>query len=193
MIDQYLRWGEHVNYLIRRLRRLTRKFYELRDILNKKNLHIVYDALAESILRYCITIWGGLYDNKLKNLQIMQNTLLKILFKKEKQYSSEILYTELNKFNVRNLYTYHTMLWMHKSQIDIVDHSYQTRHQAKISVQIPLYRKSHTQRFIFYYGPKLYNLLPVTIKNIKSTYILKKNLKNFINENHIIIQNIFRN
>lgn len=191
MIDQHLRWDEHVDYLIKRLRGLTHKFYQLRDILSKQNLHMVYDALAESILRYCIIIWGGLYENRMKMLQTIQNTLLKILFKKDHYQSTEVLYKEVNVFNIRKLYTYHTMLWMHNSKTDLVIHDYHTRNQAKVSVQIPLYTKTHTQRFLFYYGPKLYNLLPLMIRNIKSIIIFKKEIRKFIDTNYVSIQHLF--
>lgn len=192
VIDQHLRWSEHVDYLVKRLRRLIHKFYQLRDILSKQNLYMVYDALAESVLRYCIIIWGGLYENKIKILQTMQNTLLKIIFKKDRLHPSELLYRELNIFNIRMLYTYHAMLWMHKSQADPVVHDYHTRNQANVSVKIPLYTKTHTQRFLFYYGPKLYNLLPISIKNNRKLYTFKKELKKFVVTNYSSLQNLFK-
>lgn len=47
---------------------------------------------------------------------------------------------------------------------------FNTRAEQNRQVDIPLFRKTHTQRSIFYYGPILYNSLPMQIRN----YELKK-------------------
>lgn len=192
MVDHHLRWNQHIEYLIKRLRVLIYKFYQLRGILNKKNLVITYNALAESIIRYGITIWGGLYNNALNHLEITQNTILKIIFQKEKRYSTDLLYNETGLFGVRKLYTYECLLWMFKSPPNILNHKYRTRWKTNFSVQTPFFRKSHTQRFIFYYGPRLYNMLPSFIKNIKNKNRLKKELKIFLNQNYNKIKIIFQ-
>lgn len=191
IVDQHLRWTNHVENLTNRLRRLIFKFYQIRDILSKKNLLMVYDALAESIMRYCIITWGGLYNTLLHNLEVIQNTLIKILFKKEKRYSTELLYDNTGLFNIRKLYTYQCLLWMFKTPTSYRNHKYGTRAIANQSVNVPFCRKSHTQRFVFYFAPTLYNMLPVKIKNITNKHKLKKELKSYVNQNFNNIKSIF--
>lgn len=106
ILDQHLRWKEHVTYIVSRLKKLTYKFYQLRDVLGYKNLRVVYGALAESLIKYCILVWGGVYQEHVKNLNVIQNTLLKILFKRKRLYSTESLYTGLKVMNVKQLYAY---------------------------------------------------------------------------------------
>lgn len=192
MVDHNLRWNVHIEYLVKRLRGLTYKFYQLRGILNKKNLIITYTALAESIIRYGITVWGGLFNSTLKQVEIIQNSLLKIIFNKERRYPTDLLYNETGLFSVRKMYTYECLLWTFKSPLDMINHNYGTRWNSNHSTQVPIYRKRHTQRFIFYYGPKLYNMLPANIKNIRNKYKLRKNLKLFLNENYNQIKVIFQ-
>lgn len=192
MVDHHLRWNVHVDYLTKRLRRLIYKFYQLRGILNRKNLIITYNSLVESIIRYGITVWGGLFNNSLKHLEIVQNSLLKIIFNKEKRYPTDVLYNEIGLFSVRKLYAYECLLWMFKSPPNIINHKYGTRWNTNLSIQIPIFRKMHTQRFIFYYGPKLYNMLPANVKNIKNQNKLKKKLRLFLNENYSQIKVIFQ-
>lgn len=112
MIDHHLRWNEHVNSITKKVRYITFKFYQLRYILNKKCLLDVYDALVESVIRYCIIIWGGLFNNVLKNLQTTQNTTLKVIFNKHRLYSTNALYTENRLMDVRNIYSYNYLLCM---------------------------------------------------------------------------------
>lgn len=193
LVDQHLKWKDHVEYITGRLRRLLHKFYQIREILNKKILLTIYNALAESIIRYCILIWGGLFKNSIYCLEIMQNTILKILFKKDYRYPTHMLYKELGLFTVRELYTYHALLWSlkHTTRMSTPSHEYPTRTKENISVTLPLCIKNHTQRFIFFYGPKLYNMLPKNIKEIKNKNKLQKNLKLFITDNYHIIKEIY--
>lgn len=193
MVDQHLRWNKHIEYLTKRLRRLVYKFYQLRDILNKKNLIITYKALAESIIRYGLIIWGGLYNTTLRNLEVIQNTIIKIIFKKNRRYSTEMLYKDADLFNVRKLYVYESLLWMCKAQ----EHSryynnYDTRGNRNLPVEVPFFRKSHTQRFIFFFGPKFYNKLPAKVKNIKNKGRLKKELKIFVEINYPDLSSFFK-
>lgn len=111
-LDQHLRWKDNIEYIYNRLRGLIPKFYNIRDILSQKNLHVVYSALAESVMRYCILVWGGVFQESLKNLNIIQNTLLKILFKKDRTHSTEMLYAEVGVLNIRQLYTSRCLMWM---------------------------------------------------------------------------------
>lgn len=191
VVDQHLRWNKHIEYVVKRLRRLIYKFYQLRDILNKKTLIITYKALAESIIRYGIIIWGGLYNVTLRNLEVMQNTIIKIICKKERQYSTEILYQEVDLLSVRKLYTYESLLWMFKIQMHTLEHNYNTRWNENTAVEIPLFHKSHSQRFIFFFGPKLYNKLPKNIKSIKKKEKYKVELKKFVNTNYPLLSKLF--
>lgn len=182
IVDQHLRWDDHTNYLNKKIRLLTHIFYSLRDILHKRNFLLVYNSLIESVLRYCIVIWGGLYNNALNNLQRTQNGLLKIILKKPRLYSTELLYSECGIFDIKALFYYHCLLYMfNKYNPELLSNkTYQTRSVSNKWVDIPLYRKSHLQRFVFYVGPKLFNILPPYLKTIKSYNLYKKEIKKFI-------------
>lgn len=104
VLDENLKWKLHIEHIVKRLSGMMYKFYELRNILAYNNLKIVYYALAESFIRYCILIWGGLYQDPLKQLNVIQNSILKILFKKERRYSTQSLYTELKITNIKQLH-----------------------------------------------------------------------------------------
>lgn len=191
VVDQYLRWTDHIDYLINKLRRLIFKFYQLREILDRKNMIMVYDSLAESLMRYCIIIWGGLYNTPLNNLDVIQHTLIKIMFKKERTYSTDLLYCESGLFSIRKLYTFQCLIWMLKSPTLEIVHPYGTRAAVNQPVNVPFCKKTHTQRFFLYFGPKLYNMLPASIKSISNKYKLKKQLKVFVNENFNKLKSIF--
>lgn len=195
ILDQHLRWNDHIEYITKKIRILIHKFYLLRGILNRKNLLMVYDSLVASITGYCVIVWGGLFKNALKNLQVTQNSILKIILNKPRLYNSTLLYKDANVFNIKNTYAYHSLLWTFKSNNiyssqNYSTHTYLTRSVQNKHIAVPMYKKTHTQRFIFYYGPKLYNVLPLSLKNITKINRYKKEIKKFISENQEIIDNI---
>lgn len=190
MVDQNLKWKEHIDYITNKLKRGIHKFYQLRDILTEKYIRTIYSALVESIIRYGILIWGGIYQESLKNLNTIQNTILKILFKKDRLYSTEYLYTDNKIMNVRQLFAYRCLMWMFDNKTDELQHLSKHTRQAD-NMRIPFFRKSHSQRFIFYYGPKIYNLLDSHIKRIHKRNEYKKEILDFILSNYERMNNIF--
>lgn len=99
IIDKHLKWDQHVLKLTSNIRKLIHTFYLLRDILNKNLLINIYKSLIESLIRYGIIVWGGLYRNSLKQLNVVQNYILKVMYRKRRRYSTDLLYSE-EIFNV---------------------------------------------------------------------------------------------
>ncbi|KAJ8976052.1 hypothetical protein NQ317_012599 [Molorchus minor] len=58
MIDNNLKWDAHVCYVTKKLRKLVYRFKCLKDILNCRQLKILYQSLVESHLAYGILGWG---------------------------------------------------------------------------------------------------------------------------------------
>nr|CAI5839596.1 unnamed protein product [Callosobruchus analis] len=48
MIDQHIRWNEHITHVTNRLRALIHQFYNVRNILSKKNLLMIYNSSGVS-------------------------------------------------------------------------------------------------------------------------------------------------
>ncbi|CAH2209206.1 jg15219 [Pararge aegeria aegeria] len=59
IIDENLNWHPHITALSNRVRRLIPVFRNLRDIVDNKLITLVYKALCQSLLIYCISAWGG--------------------------------------------------------------------------------------------------------------------------------------
>ena len=118
VMDKNLKWKDHIEYITNRLKNFIYKFYQLRNILPEKNLRVIYGALAESVIRYGILIWGGAYRESVRNLCTIQNTVLKILFRKSRLHSTEALYMETQTLNIRQLYAYQSLIWIQKNKTD---------------------------------------------------------------------------
>lgn len=184
IIDQFLKWKEHIQYLTLRVRKLFHRFYILRDIMNKKIIELLYTALAESILQYGITIWGGAYDNHLKILQICQNKILKIMFHLNFRFPTNEIYQLNNILNIRNLYVVSCLKAIHyyfPCLRNYLDHNYPTRANIDKQLKRPKCYNDTSQRFVTFFGPKLYNNIPQNLKILnKKTF--SKEIKKYIFE-----------
>lgn len=183
-IDQHLKWDEHVLKLSNNIRKLIRKFYILREFLGKKLLSSVYKALVESLIRYGLVIWGGLTNTCMKQLNVVQNYILKIINRKEKRYPTSLLYSE-EILDVRSLYILCTCSLVHKKTNlkNYVNHSYATRNRSNKHLVIPNSKTSINQRFLNYLAPKTYNMLPLSIRSISNLKRFNYKCATFIVQN----------
>lgn len=185
-MDSNLKFTEHIKQLNIRLRKLVYRFYNLRHIMPVYIVRQLYYALVESLLRYGIVVWGGTYTTNIEPLRITQKYIIKVILFKNKRHSSALLFDEFNVYDIDLLYVCSALLFVYKHRELIspnILNTYSTRSQSNDNVQIPLLAKTTTQKFITYYGPKFYNLLPYHIKSINNRNLYAKKVKLYIAEN----------
>lgn len=184
MVDNHLKWNIHTEFISSKLRKLIHKFYLIRDIFTRDILKNIYTALVESVLRYGIRSWGGLYNSGLKVLQTMQNYIIKVAFKKEKQYSTDSLYRDTKLHDIRSLYIINSIIFIHKSNdIQFINHKHGTRKKINQEVIISKNNKQLCQRNGNYFAKKFYNSLPLEIRNLSNRKTYIKTVKTYVNNN----------
>lgn len=186
IIDKNLKWNEHIAYLTKRVRKLIHKFYQLKDLLSKNMLVLVYKSLVESLLRYGLLVWGALYANSLKTLSTVQNYILKIIFKKKRCYPTRLLYGR-NISNIRSLYFHTLTTYTYKKEHlkNAVSHKIATRSMTRNLLNVPASNKNVISRFAYCLASKAYNLLPLDIRNIKYYKRFSHQCKIYINDNYL--------
>lgn len=156
LLDEKLTWVPHINLLAERTRRLIYIFKKLRHVADYTLLKNVYTALAESILTYCISSWGGARKTHLINLERAQRALLKVIKFKPFRYPTVDLYSECDVLTVRQLYIKNIIIYQHKKLI--YDDAIANRRTHKVCPTIRI-KTSYIQKFQCYTGPMLYNNL----------------------------------
>lgn len=164
----------------------------MREFLGKKLLNMVYKALVESLIRYGITSWGGSYNNSLKQLNVIQNFILKVIYKKTWLYPTNLLYSE-DIFNVRSLFILSSCSHIHKNDNlkKVITHQHETRGKVHKNLQIPIINKNIGLRSFQYLAPKFYNLLPTEVKQSKTLRTFNKKCRNFISSHYDSFKNFF--
>lgn len=187
-IDCHLRWNYQIQSIMQKLRGLAYKFKQIKPFMEIKHLKIIYTALVESILNYGIMGWGGVGQTYLKPLENLQKRILKIIFNKEKLFSTKLLFKEANLFSIRQLYCYNLLIHQHKNRgrKPTITHKYNTRNKQLGHFKIDFKSKTIGQRHFLYTAPKLYNCLPKRIteeifikkyKKLVKTWILDRGLE----------------
>lgn len=180
-IDEHLRWEKHVNNLVRKLRGLLYKFRYLKEVLDRKQLTILYYSLVQSQLSYGIIGWGGVTNNHLNGLEVIQKWFLKIIHGKKRTYPSEELYREARVFDIRQLFCYSICLELYKCRhlVTFKTHRYSTRFRD-ILCEKQRVHKTIGERSYNYLILRLHDVLPEYIRNATNIQVYKKRVKQWI-------------
>lgn len=177
-IDSHLKWDVQVNYVVRKLRSLL----HMTHVFSRHNLLMLYHTLVVPHLTYGIVAWGGVMNNFLDNLQRIQKWIIKVIFKKEITYSTDLLFDETSLFDLRQIFCNSLLVRQFKNKHELVkiDHCHETRFREGGSSKVPKVEKTLTQRGYYYLGPKIFNMLPPDIRNIQSESLYKSRIKKWI-------------
>ena len=145
------------------------KFYQIRQWLPKKQLFVVYKSLVESVLGYCISSWGGVLPTVSLPLNVAQRKVLKIIMFKNNRYSTEQLFIESTVLRVVQLYikSIIRLLLNRKILINHVQHNIVTRNVLANNATTSYVTYSASQRPSYFNGPKIYNMLPTTLRTVE--------------------------
>lgn len=83
--DRHLRWDKHVDNLVNKQSKLR-----YREYLDIKCLRQIYFAIYQSLIKYGIIAWGGLYRCLMKN-EVIQKWILRVIYQKSLLFLSDDL------------------------------------------------------------------------------------------------------
>ena len=177
-IDERLDWHMHLGILKTRVRRLIYIFKNLRDVADIDTMRLVYLALCQSILSYCIPIWGGTDKSAMLSLERAQRALLKVMTRKPRRYPTVALYKDCNCLSVRKLFILRTILRKHASLPPTKDKAGRRGKPICNYAKIKTSFATHQYSFL---ASKLYNSLNKT-KNIHTLnqFNLKKEVSSYL-------------
>lgn len=181
IIDRHMRWNLHVNSLTKKLRGLLSTFKYLKSYLDVADLKIIYYALVQSLISYGIIGWGGVNESHLKQLNNVQKWIIRIIFSKSITYPSDLLYEECQLFDAKQLFYLKISLktFKNKTNIKQIEHTYDTRTKQNSCLK-PRSIKTIGQKSYTYLESRVYNSLPLNLRNIDKYTTFKNTLKLFI-------------
>jgi hypothetical protein len=157
ILDQRLCWRPHLEELISRVRKLIWVFKSLRHIMPSSLLNKIYFALAQSIISYCIPIWGGAAKTDLLALERAQRCLIKVMYFKPRRFPTHALYKISNLLSVRKIFVLNLILNYHK-RLPYKEPPQNKRRKVRVA-PTPLVRTAFAQRQYPFLSAYMYNKL----------------------------------
>lgn len=194
MLDQRLSWHLHLELIMNRVRKLIWTFRSLRQVATKELITQIYVSLGQSIIMYCLPIWGGATKTKFLELERAQRALLKVMFFKPLRFPTESLYLATNLLSVRKLYILQIVLKKHKS-LPFIPARKQTRRKNKAAPETPVKTSFATRQYtkqsshIYNILNKETNIYSMSYHNCKKTIIQRLTNKTY-NEIESILHTI---
>ena len=193
LLDDDLTWSSHINHLLQ-LARYSGLFYKLRPYATKETLSMFYYGIVYSRIRYGISAWGTASENKLRQLRVRLNTILRIIGKKDHNTPITELYQHLNILVLDHEYKLElakiTYLLHHNDLPPVLHssftklksiHSHNTRQLDKNVYFLPRVNKSFAQNLLALRGTKLWSTISPSVKSLHCVALAPKVLQKNLN------------
>jgi len=190
-LDEKLNWKQHVEYVVNKLVKLRGAFNYLAKVIDKECVQQIYYAYVFPYIRYGIEIYGVCDISVMKQLQIEQNKLLKIISQKDRRYGTNKLYSELKLLKCADIHKYFIGVFVYKQQNNMlpgifsdyfrVNHNVKSRctRQSK-DLYTPLFKTKSGQKSLVYAGAKLWNNISNSVRDTTSLQSFKNEFKSVL-------------
>lgn len=189
LIDGHLTWKCQIDALVKRTRKLSHIFKKLRSIAKPELIRIVYLSLCQSVLSYCVSVWGAANKTLLLRLERAQRAILKIAYKKTWRYSTDALYSECSVLRIRQLFIVSILLRFHRHARELVIQSSRTLKWYR-----PRVHSCFARRSFAFLGPYLYSkfysynktILTLSYSSLKHVIFKWLHPKNYNETEHLL-------
>ena len=189
LFDEDLSLIKHINSIIKACNYHIREFRRIRKHLDMDVAITVANALVSSRLDYCNSLLYGVPKKYINKLQLVQNTLARVVTCSPKKYTScTKLLQQLHWLPIRSRINFKIGVIVYKAinyknppslakHLKIRDVSLNLRSSNAITLELgPICRGAGTRAFQSY-APLVWNSLPASIRNSQSLSVFRKSLK----------------
>lgn len=169
-IDPLLTFRHHIDVLVTRLRKLIYIFKALKHVADRDTIKMVYLALCQSIVGYCITSWGGAAKSHLILLERAQRAILKVSAGLPYHFSTTELFNVWEVLSVRQYFVLQIVLKKH-SQTCYDQEAVKNKRRKGTVCRSQTFHASMSLKFFCFLGTYLYN----KVNSSLSIYPLTKN------------------
>ena len=183
-----LEWKEQVEELVSKLKTRLGGLAKLKNIMGFANRKSIVEGVFNSVLCYCLPLFGGCNDCELKTLQVQQNKAAQIALSLPPRSQRNTMYDKLNWLTVSQLIVYHTLLSVHRIRqteepeyLASILGNNARQAGGRIILQksrLELHRKSFTYR-----GAKQWNKLPPDLRKEPKLSKFKIRLRKWVKKN----------
>ena len=144
------------------------------------------DGLFNSILVYCLPVYGGMEKGQLQSLQILQNKAARLVLHAPPRSNREKMYKSLNWLSVNQLICYHSLISVFKNRLH-KDPKYLSDKMNNDSrngrIMIPYQNLSLAANSFCYRSATQWNKLPASIRMSKNLRHFKTKIRQWVKQN----------
>ena len=102
--NQHLEWKPHIELLCNKIAKTIYSMKQIKNIVNKGTLRVIYNALVLPHISYCISAWFPLAQINLKRLNTLQKQALRTIHNAKYLAHTEQLFRQSNILKIEDLF-----------------------------------------------------------------------------------------
>ena len=193
--DCYMLFDKHISELSKKVIGTLMFVNRIRDTFDRPTREIVVQSLALSILSYCSQIWGTTNVTQVNRVQKLQNFAAKVSAGARKYDHVTPLLNDLQWLTVKKKIIYDICVTVFKIRnkmlpdwlfsLPSVEHLNQRVTRQINDLYVPRTTTDLGSRSLKIRGPKLWNKIPLIIREAHTIYSFKTKLYKYLLENNI--------
>ena len=191
VLDKQMSMTDQVTNVSKSVHFHSRNISRIRKFIDKETCHSVVRSLVTSRLDYCNSLYNGVTGKNLDRLQKLQNKAARVIHCKPPRTHTTPLLKELHWLPVRERIHHKSLTLVYKclhdlspnylsSLLKVRQSNYNTRSSSHTPLHTPRTYKSVGDQAFTSFAPKLWNNLPVKLKECPSISTFKKMLKSHL-------------
>ena len=187
-IDKNLNYNSHIDFLVKKLSKLSYMLYKLRDIVPSEIVTQTYYAHIHSNIRYGILFWGNSASVD-KVLKIQKRCVRTIVNANQKDHAKPI-FKKLKILTVIDTYILECALFVRKNFNLFDNHLYNHTHNTrkKQNMIVMQTKKAYIDSGVLNTCIRIYNKIPVAVKNLSIMLFKKTIKKSLLQQNHYTLE-----
>ena len=185
IIDEKLNWNDYVDYVCKSLVKYFGIFNQIKHTVTKRLSRQIYFAFIYSKIQYGIELYGSSSQSNMSKLQILQNKLLKLLLKMDRDTPTYVLHAQMKILKVTDVATCKVLTFVNDILCGNCPKSFENYFQIKVTrystrqtaqLQVPRCRIPLADRAVRVKGASLWNKMHKNVKEFRYKKCLKKRL-----------------
>ena len=166
MIDQYLRWDKHTEYITKKLNSAIFGIKSTRRLSNEKAATLAYHGMFHSLITYGVMLWGN--STQASEIFKLQKKAIRSIYMLPQDSTCKMLFRKSNIMTLPSVYIYELLKHVKQNEckfkVNSDFHDYNTRQKSEKHVATRKLKVS--QRDTLYIGAIMFNKLPENVRNL---------------------------
>ena len=185
-IQANLKWHEQIKLLHEKLQTRLAGLMKLKFILQQHIMKTLAEGLFNSVLVYCLPLFGGCDKGEIQATQVLQNKAAQVVTRSPPRAHRDSMYDSLGWLTVNQLVVYHTALTVYRirqsNEPEYLAEQLQFDNRNG-RVIVPNIKLGLAQKSFCYRGADTWNMLPINIRKARKIGEFKAGLKKWVQNN----------